>query len=942
MSCYPDVADRTTAAVAFKNAVLHDWHDDDPNATPVFSVAEKDFVRNCILELAISQREPPIANQLAEASRRIFGHDYPDRWPTLPAQLLALLRRGEPHAAAATTGLVREMAKHYQFKADEAQAPLRMLIEAIFPTLAAAVTHCLPPGGATAWPPGSPELPPEAGLVVVHVLKALYSATHLHLTQFPSIAASAPFSEWAMLVYRVAALELPLPGEGGQPAGMPVDEEDRPKWSWWRARKWALKIFATWTDRFGKPSLTIAGSPDHAVATALNKAVAPRLSTLLLAQLRAWGGVDGAPRRYLPPSVIYNALRFLQTAVGFASAWRGGLSDSLPFLLRVVVPAIVQLAPAELEMMNDEPAEYMRSVADPFGTMGSSRYAALLLLSEAVRSRGEQARPQLEAHLRDVFMAHANKPTLATALAKEAALAMLTEVSSEYWRTRTRRTTLMPILATFVTPELASPFVPLRSRAASVWGTFADMAPPKGTIPCYADATAGVLRIVLDDPSPVVRCTAAVALRALLASAPGTENVVRPSIIPVLRRLFADLEAVGLEEVVETITVIVQVFADELPTIALPIVSQIVTLWRRTMDKMTAAEADGGGGSGDGFDGDEAALAAEGMVSAVRTVVDVLVEARRIDVLRLVLPALWPLLRDVIDPELAESDGITGPVESLDAAMGLLGDIIDVFSSARAPEWAAGTDDDGEVRSAAPGAPFPGELAASPDLMPVWALLPRLLKVYTSAALDFVDDLVATLDGLLQDPPSFARLVANVPDPASSVVLLPALLDCVAFTEENGDEDTRATMASFCMGILHWGHGGPADPVLPRLVSIYVGGALLPGAPNPARTASLQGRLEAFVTALFTYNARAALALVDAVAPGGGALASILPPLLATLPQLTRRSFYAKAAMIGLANLVRSIPLAEMPPALQVRGSLALCVASVKHGLRVCVCSAPG
>jgi hypothetical protein len=44
----------------------------------------------------------------------------------------------------------------------------------------------------------------------------------------------------------------------------------------------------------------------------------------------------------------------------------------------------------------------------------------------------------------------------------------------------------------------------------------------------------------------------------------------------------------------------------------------------------------------------------------------------------------------------------------------------------------------------------------------------------------------------------------------------------------------------------------------------------------------------------------------------------VLPPLLEALPRI-RRSFYCKVALLGVAALLKALPVAAMPPVLQVR-----------------------
>jgi hypothetical protein len=108
------VAGRTAAAIAFKNAVAHNWHPDSPSTPQRFAADEKEWggwilqsiasyvlplrvtlcfaVRGHIVDAAVGQVDTATVNALAEAFRWMATHDYPDRWYGRRAQVVVRVR----------------------------------------------------------------------------------------------------------------------------------------------------------------------------------------------------------------------------------------------------------------------------------------------------------------------------------------------------------------------------------------------------------------------------------------------------------------------------------------------------------------------------------------------------------------------------------------------------------------------------------------------------------------------------------------------------------------------------------------------------------------------------------------------------------------------------------------------------------------------------------
>jgi len=76
-----------------------------------------------------------------------------------------------------------------------------------------------------------------------------------NLEFYPVLAKPEALTAWSTLAGQLLAKALPQPGETGEPAGMPVSLDARPRWPWWRAKKWGAKVFVRLGDSYSQPKV---------------------------------------------------------------------------------------------------------------------------------------------------------------------------------------------------------------------------------------------------------------------------------------------------------------------------------------------------------------------------------------------------------------------------------------------------------------------------------------------------------------------------------------------------------------------------------------------------------------------------------------------------------------------------------------------------------------
>jgi importin-7 len=113
---------------------------------------------------------------------------------------------------------LRKLAKRYEYKPKDGRKPLDDIIQVSFPYLQQlmqflASHHSL-----------------EAAQVMRLCLKIFWSATMYSLPQVSGVNVNL----WFELIAGILNKTLPEASEGLEPAGQPVDPEERKSWPWWK------------------------------------------------------------------------------------------------------------------------------------------------------------------------------------------------------------------------------------------------------------------------------------------------------------------------------------------------------------------------------------------------------------------------------------------------------------------------------------------------------------------------------------------------------------------------------------------------------------------------------------------------------------------------------------------------------------------------------------
>ena len=800
-------------------------------------------------------------NAITDAFRYIASHDFPDRWPALPDVLGAGLRSGEPCATLTSLRFLRVFSYHYAMKRVVCPlgGPMGILSSALLPTALSLAQYLM----AHAATPAAPE--------ALHLLmKTYFSAIEYRLATYPATRDPAAFVAWCGVANSV--LQHPAPPRGGADD----DEETLAKTPWWEAKKWAAKIIARVTEKYGNPrELTEEDPEDESIrplVTVFNKSIAPEVVSTVLGQLVGWavasgggGGGGGGGGAWLSARVRQAYLCIVANASDFSSVWRP-LRPHMSTLIAGVIVAQLRPTQTEIDFFQDEPEQWLLAQDDFLNLHLDPSHAAEGLLRALADKRQAATLPIADATVARLF-AEAEGGGLspvASAGSLVAALRMLNVLAPSFASKKRGRAkgALEGVLARHVTPALAAAAPPLvRVRAMQCWSACADAGCVSDAV--KAAATAGVLHCLGDttEGALAVRQTAAGTLAPLIAGSKAALEVVRPHVAAVVGRLFSLLGELGSESVVSTLSIIVEAFDDSMPELAGGIAGNITATFAKLLD---------GEDGEDGDAADERAATAERCLEILQQLMDTLYEKdQEAVVIEQMFPHIWPLLARLLDVEKGDT------TDYLDNALSLLGGAFAILEGA----------------------------CAQPRHAPAWGAFVAAQRYVAEHGVDWAPSWAYPTDAAISNGAPVGAFHAPLPSGLDLAVEVVSAVEAILVRAAE-DEALLACRITTCL--LHYARGG-VDRVLPRLIAALV--VALSG----AKTAALRSHAAVALTSCLAYNAAASagelLARAEAVAGGAGAFVSSWFGELAKL----EKPIDIKIASLGLACLIGDVAAGRAP-----------------------------
>ncbi|WFD32761.1 Nonsense-mediated mRNA decay protein 5 [Malassezia sp. CBS 17886] len=557
-----DMAVRQAAAIYVKNRIARAW-DAAPTRTDTSRVPDEDrgAVRSVLLS-TIAAVPPSLRVHVTSSLYVVARCDYPEAWPTLLDDIVALLASAQEAQVYAGVRALVEAVRSFRFA--DSGAKLEEVVARTFPQLLATTTALL----------DSPQSQlPEVGEIVYYALKAYKTSMVITLTQHQQMQES--IVPWGTLFLRVA--QKPL-----DDAALADDAEAREKTSWWKAKKWAFYSLNKLFSRYGIPTqLPPSMKSYRPFAETFLASFAPEI---LKAYLHICEGVIQG--QWVSRPVARSLLLFFHECVKPKSIWML-LRPHMAQLTESFVYPRLCFNDEDAELWELDPVDFVRAALDPLEEIGTPASAAALLLNTVVSKR---TKSMFEPTLHFITSILSAYPAHATARQFDGALRMCVTICQTMVTHDGVQDKLDAFLTQHVIPTLSSPDGFLRRRACSVVQAFDAAGMKWHSGQTLEAAFRGVMDCIVDPELPV-RVQAAEAVGELVA-----HDEVHAAMAPNAGRLMQELlklsDETDLDVLMTTQEKVVSHFAEELLPFSVQLVEQMARSYLRLVQENLAGTAE--------------------------------------------------------------------------------------------------------------------------------------------------------------------------------------------------------------------------------------------------------------------------------------------------------------------------------------------------------------
>ncbi|PGH18708.1 hypothetical protein AJ80_04361 [Polytolypa hystricis UAMH7299] len=585
---------RLSAVVYLKNKVVRGWAPAEEHSThKPFPEEERLSFRNRLIPLLASS-PPPVRSQLIPILSKILQYDFPEKWPDFMDITMQLLNINEAGSVFAGLQCLLAICRVYRFKAGEKRADFDKIVEIAFPQLLSIGTRLVD------------EESVEAAEMLRTVVKSYKNATYFELPA-PLMTHQATV-DWCTLFLRII-------GKAPPANAMPEDTDERELTHFWKCKKWAYANLNRLFIRYGNPSgVSKSSTPDYSqFAKGFITTFAPEILKGYLQEIDKW-----VSKGWLSKPALSYTLVFLGECVKPKVMW-DHLKPHMDNLIAHFIFPILCQTDEDIEMFENEPAEYLHRKLNVYEEVSSPDVAATNFLVALTKSRKKQTFNLLTFVNGVVSKYEAAPEDQKLPREKEGALRMIGTLSSVILGKKSPIADQVEyFFVRHVFPEFRSPHGYLRARACETLEKFEQLD--------FKDANnlMVIYRNILDalaDPSLPVRVEAALALQPLIRHEVIRTSMQRniPQIMQQLLKLANEVDVDGaLANVMEDF---VEVFSTELTPFAVALSEQLRDTYMRIVHDILDRKGTNGDDDLYGDFLDDKSLTALGVLQTIGTLI---------------------------------------------------------------------------------------------------------------------------------------------------------------------------------------------------------------------------------------------------------------------------------------------------------------------------------
>ncbi|ORX79697.1 ARM repeat-containing protein [Basidiobolus meristosporus CBS 931.73] len=582
---------RQAVTIYFKNRVRKAWTlSAEQNG---ISPGDKDNVKNNILRVLVPA-PPMIRVQLTACLGTILSQEFPDNWAGYLPQVQELLNSNDHRAVYGGLTALHEVVKIYQWKSQDKRGPLLDIIKHAFPTLQTIAASLA----------ASESL--EAAEMLKTILKTYYCSIQYDLSEAQQQNDS--LIQWGSLFLQLVEKAVP---------NQPADVEDREKYIWWKAKKWAYHCLNRLFSRYGNPALLPATATKYSnFAKNFIQHFAPNILNTYLAQTEAY--ISG--KAWLSKKIIYLLAMFYSDCIKHKSTWQIFKPHMESIVAHFIFPELCYKE-EDQALWAEDPVEFVHKKVDPLEDFRSPVTACMNLLIDLVRDRKKHTFMGILGFANTVLNKYAENPTDPNlARQKDGALCMIGCLSHTILRKKSGLESQMEsFFVTHVFPEFRGSYPFLRARACDIMNKFSDL--DFQNQDNVAIAFQSLLDCLRDSELPV-KVYAALAIQPMIR-----HELVREAIVPhvpqIMNEFLSLTNQIDIDTLANVMEEFVEVFAEQLAPFANQLCEQMRDTFLRIMEEVTqnTSQIDIDNGAIDMDDMGDKTMAAMGVLKTIGTLI---------------------------------------------------------------------------------------------------------------------------------------------------------------------------------------------------------------------------------------------------------------------------------------------------------------------------------
>ncbi|XP_051911793.1 importin-8 isoform X1 [Hippocampus zosterae] len=541
---------RQAAAIYLKNMIGQYWQDREPSLGKVvfpFNIHENDRqqIRNHIVEGIIRCPET-IRAQLTMCLRTIIKHDFPGRWTAIVDKLSLYLQSNNSGSWYGSLLALYQLVKTYEYRKEEEREPLLAAMQIFLPRIQQLIIQLL--NDATIF----------SVLIQKQILKIFHSLIQYSLPL--QLITTTVMTQW-MEIFR-AIMDRDVPAET-----LELDEDDRPELSWWKCKKWALRVITRLFKRYGSPGNVTKEYFEF--ADFFLKTYAVGLQQVLLKVVD-----QHRQEQYVTPRVLQQCLDYLNQGLSHSLTWKQ-MKPHMQAICQEVIFPLMCYKDEDERLWQEDPFEYIRMKFYLYDDHALPATAAQSLLCNAARKRKEVL-PQMMEFCHQILM----DPT-SDHRRKDGALHCIGALAELLLKKRIYMEQMELMLQNYVFPLLDSRLGYLRARSCWVLHCFSQLRFHNAL--ALRNAVELVKKDLVDDSEMPVKVEAAIALQMLVSNQEEAKLYVRPHIRPVMQQLLHVVKETENDDLTNVIQKMICEYNEEVAVIAVDMTRNLAEIFTRVL-----------------------------------------------------------------------------------------------------------------------------------------------------------------------------------------------------------------------------------------------------------------------------------------------------------------------------------------------------------------------